>query len=238
VYQSKPAIASVPTLLKIVVIDAGHGGKDPGAIGKTGVQEKQINLDIARRVKSILAQHQVKVIMTRDKDEFISLQDRTEIASRSKADLFVSIHANASSARSLFGLEVYCSKELDYTDRHEEQRLLNRREMKDHLAIWPNDPYADDIIFDLLDANKWGTCDPFADQVAESMSDYLKTKNLGGKRARFFVLRNTLIPAILVEVGFLTNPKEERLLKTSNYRQKIAYGLVKSILMYGKQQYE
>ena len=110
----------------VVVIDPGHGGKDPGAIGRSGVQEKKIVLDISKRLKKILLNRGYKVKMTREKDEFISLQGRTEIASKSMADLFVSVHANSSPVRSVHGLEVYAAEYLDFKSRNEEQRKKNQ----------------------------------------------------------------------------------------------------------------
>lgn len=215
-----------------IIIDAGHGGKDPGAIGKMGTREKDVVLDIAKRLKRILYRHGVKVKMTREKDVFISLEERSAIASRSKADLFVSVHANASTVRTLQGMEVYSLRDLADSDKNEAQRVANEDSMFNRLTMKKRDEDLKDILCDMLYNYKQGESEDFARDVVNKTSRFLRTKNLGNKHARFFVLRNTLIPAILVEVGFLSNSKEESLLKTSIYRQKIAQGLARSILDY------
>jgi len=214
-----------------IIIDAGHGGKDPGAIGRTGTHEKEIVLDISRRLKRILEKKGFKVHMTRGTDTFIPLPERTEIASRTKADLFVSIHANSHPSRSVSGVEVYASKYLSYGEREEDQRKKNQEILFDHLKI-KREPLPEAIISDLLYTKKLADSDTVGKNVAEVVTRYAKARNLGLKHSRFFVLRNTLIPAVLVEVGFLSNPQEERLLNTRPYRQKIADSLARSILEY------
>lgn len=218
-----------------IILDAGHGGKDPGALGKTGTQEKDIVLDITRRVKWILERKGIKVRMTRAKDEFISLMERTEIASRyPRADLFVSIHANASPVRSVSGLEVFSANDLDHLEKQEEQRMKNHKIFFKHLAVKEGDPKIQAIIADMLYTHKQAESPQVSRFVGQKTARLADIDNYNNKYARFFVLRNTLIPAILVEVGFLSNPKEERLLKTSSYRQKIAHALAKSITDYFK----
>ncbi len=217
-----------------IIIDAGHGGKDPGALGRANMQEKKIVLDIAQRLKKILRGRGVKVKMTRDRDEFISLQERTEITSRSKADLFVSIHANASKTRSVHGLEVFQAKYLNAKERKEAQRKTNRRLMYGNLLMKKEDANVGNIVSDMLYTHKQVESEALAKQLAEKTSRLIKTKNRGDKTSRFYVLRNTLIPAVLVEVGFVTNPKEAKLLRAGSYRQRIARGLAESILDYIK----
>lgn len=217
---------------KEIILDPGHGGKDPGAIGKTGLKEKKIVLDIARRLKRILERHGLKVKMTRDTDTFISLPERTEIASRSKADLFVSIHANSHPSRNVSGMEVYALRELGFKEKSEQQRLDNMKTYFRNLSMKQDIPDVEAIVSDMLYDYKRSESEVLASDVADKASRFVQTKNLGMKHAQYFVLRNTLIPAILVEVGFVTNPKEERLLKTLAYREKIAYGIARSLLDY------
>ena len=214
------------------MIDPGHGGKDPGALSRNGYQEKVVNLDVAKRVRKILEENGVKVIMTRDKDEFITLPERTEIASRSRADLFVSIHANSSPARSVFGLETYWLRELSAQDKKEDQRVDNHRLMFKHLAMRKDSKDLDQMLSEMMYLYKQSEAQAFASSAAKNVTELTRTKNLGRKQARFFVLRNTLIPAVLVEVGFMTNRREEKNLKLTAYRQKIAEGLAKTILDY------
>jgi len=215
-----------------VVIDAGHGGKDPGATGRTGLKEKIVVLDIARRLKKILENQGIEVVMTRSKDKFITLQQRTEIASSSKSDLFVSVHANSSPARSVYGIEIYTLKQLGFLEKNEEQRKENYRKMYGSLSMNKKDKELQSIVTDMMDTNKQAESLELASRVANKMVRILKTKNRGLKKSRFFVLRNTIVPAVLVEVGFLSNPKEEKLLKTKAYRQKVANGLARGILEY------
>ncbi len=218
--------------IRKIVIDAGHGGKDPGAIGRTGSWEKEIVLDISKRLTKILKARGFKVVMTRKNDKFIPLEGRSEIASRANADLFVSVHANSSPARSVYGLEVYSSKNLSFIDKIASQRRLNENLMFKNLAIKKGAPDVEKIVSDMLYTHKQTESRVLAKYVAKQTAKFAKTKNRGAKTARFNVLRNTLIPAVLVEVGFLTNPKEERLLKTSAYRQKVANSLARSITDY------
>lgn len=218
--------------IRSIIIDAGHGGKDPGAIGKSGEYEKKIVLDISMRLKKILQDRGMKVEMTRERDEFISLQKRTEIASRSKADLFVSVHANSSPVRSVHGLEVFTSKYLGFKDRNAQQRKTNQRLMFSHLSMKKGATDVANIVSDMLYTHKQAEAKTLAQQLAKKTARRIKTKNRGEKESRFYVVKNTLIPAILIEVGFLTNPKESKLLQTSKYRQRVARGIAESILDY------
>jgi len=219
--------------LREVIIDAGHGGKDPGAIGVAGIQEKTVNLDVAQRLKKLLEAAGIKVTMTRKDDTFISLQERTEIASRSKADLFVSIHANSNPSRGVHGVEAYCLKDLGTLEKNEAQRQMNHKLMFKNLAMKKGSLSLDDIVEDMLYTHKQSVSTALAVKLADRVAQEAKTQCRGDKQSHFFVLRNTLIPAVLVEIGFLTNPKEGRLLKTGDYRQKVAEGLANGILGYG-----
>lgn len=220
------------TKVRRILLDAGHGGKDPGASGRSGLQEKTVVLDITKRLKKILQGQGYDVLMTRDSDEFISLEERTQIASRSNVDLFVSVHANSSPERGVHGVEVYVAKNLEYADKNEPQRQTNRRLLFGRLNLQNGDKGAEKIISDMLYAHKQEESKILASRLSRDMTKVIKTKDRGAKGSRFYVLRNTLIPAILVEVGFLTNPKEESLLKTSPYRQRVARGLAESIVDY------
>ena len=233
VFQKGYGVAKI----RKIIIDAGHGGKDPGAIGYTGLQEKGVVLDIAKRLAKILKEHGFKIEMTRENDEFISLEGRTEIASRANADLFVSVHANSSPSRSVYGIETYSAEDLSFIDKIASQRKTNEDLMFKNLSIKKGSPEVANIISDMLYTHKLSESELLAEQVAKQAAKLVKTKNRGAKTARFNVLRNTLIPAVLVEVGFLTNPKEEKLLKSNAYRQKVANSLAESITDYanGKQ---
>jgi N-acetylmuramoyl-L-alanine amidase len=224
------------TPIREIIIDAGHGGKDPGAIGRRNIQEKRIVLDVSQRLAKILKERGYKVKMTRSSDVFISLQERTEIASRSNADLFVSVHANASPVRSVHGLEVFTSKQLRFQDKAEVQRKTNQQLMFANMSMKKGSNDLMNIVSDMLYTHKQGAAKTLAKQLSKKTSRAVKTKNRGEKQSRFYVLRNTLIPAVLVEVGFLTNPKESKLLQTGTYRQRIARGIAESIIDYANGQ--
>ena len=219
--------------LREVVIDAGHGGKDPGAIGVAGMQEKTVVLDVAQRLEKLLEAAGVKVTMTRKDDTFFSLPERTAIASRSRADLFISIHANSSPVRSVHGVEVYCLKDLGTLEKNEAQRQANHKLMFKNLSMKKGSLSLEDIVEDMLYTHKQSVSPALATKLADRVAQTAKANDRGDKQSRFFVLRNTLIPAVLVEIGFVTNPKEGRLLKTGDYRQRIAEGLANGILGYG-----
>ena len=220
--------------VKRIIIDAGHGGKDSGALSPSGLQEKDVVLDISKRVGKMLRRQGLEIIYTRPKDEFISLQERTEIASRKAADLFVSIHANAAESRGAHGVEVFHLKPLNRDERLEQQRLDNQRNLLNQLNADANDMYVRNIVDDLLYTHKQAESYVLSREITRKLSRDIRARDRGAKSSRFFVLRNTLIPAVLVEVGFLSNPKEEKKLKSSAYRQRVAKSIAESIASYAK----
>ena len=214
-----------------VVLDAGHGGKDPGAQSPGGVKEKTVVLDIARRMKDLLEQVGIKVIMTRTRDEFISLPQRTEIASKSDAELYVSIHANANPSRKAQGMEVYYVKTHRKKDLDEEQRQKNERLFVRQLSM-KSSPQLTKVVADMMYTLKIAESKKLAQNIVQQASVDVDTPNRGTHPCRFFVVRNTLIPAVLVEVGYLTNRREEQQLNSPVYRQKVAQALARSIIHY------
>lgn len=215
-----------------IVIDAGHGGKDPGSIGKTGLREKKVVLDISRRLEKNLKQEGFNVAMTRREDKFISLAKRTEFTSRSRADLFISVHANSSPVRSVNGVEVFSHRALGKKEKQEDQRRKNHNLLFSRLAMKRNYPVLEETLSDMLYRYKQSRSWIAASYVVKGVSREVRARDRGTKKSSFFVLRNTLIPAVLVEVGFLSNRREEKLLKASSYRQKIADALTRSIVKY------
>ena len=149
-------------MLKKIVVDAGHGGKDPGAIGISGVYEKDIVLDIAKKLKLILEHNGVEVVMTRDHDEFISLQRRSEIASESGADFFVSIHANANKVRHIKGFEAYTLRRLDAHEMNEDVRTENLVRQLDSFRLDESSGEIRRILDDMLYAHKLKSSDNLA----------------------------------------------------------------------------
>jgi len=219
-------------IFRSVIIDAGHGGKDPGAVGKSGIYEKDVVLDIAKRLKTILKKHGLKVSMTRTRDKFVSLKERTEMASKNRSDLFISIHANANPVRGLNGMEIYYAKKMNFLEKNEPQRKENQKTFFKELTMKKNDIHLENMIAGILYDNKLQQSQEFAQTILKRATKILGTREIGVKDSRFFVLRNTLVPAVLVEVGFLSNPKEEKFLKQGSYRQKVAYALARGVLDY------
>lgn len=234
--QPKKAEKDDPRRLKKsvhkIIVDPGHGGKDPGAVGYTGMHEKHVALDISRKLKHILEREGFDVHLTRNSDHFITLHERTEAAARMKADLFISVHANAHPKRGVRGVEVYTLKDLNRRDRMEDNRVRNEQLLYKQFNMKRGHRDVETILSDMLYEYKQSESLQLAQIVTDNTSRALKAKNLGRKSARFYVLRNTLIPAVLVEVGFLSNPKEEKLLKNGGYRQRAAAGIARSVLGY------
>ncbi|WP_041710571.1 N-acetylmuramoyl-L-alanine amidase [Prochlorococcus marinus] len=174
-----------------VVLDPGHGGPDPGAIGIGGVKEADVVLDVSKRVRNLLSKKGVNVRMTRNKEVDLDLPPRVSIANRTNADVFVSIHANASRGkrRDINGLETFY-----YTGWR--GRLLAKKIQKQILKVSPGSP------------------------------------DRGVRQGRFFVIKNTRMPAVLVEIGFLTGRLDARRLEKSIHRERIAYAITKGILEY------
>lgn len=217
-----------------VMIDPGHGGRDPGAIGRSGLKEKNVVLDIAKRLKVRFEEYGMKVAMTRETDEFISLEERAAMAGRSNADLFISIHANASRSHSAQGFEVYFLKDTSDLVRGDGPVVKKNRQIFNRFAV-KQDPILEGILLDLMYIHKQAESRRLAQYLTRDMIPGAATKMRGMKPSGFFVLKNTLIPSILVEVGFLSNSGEESLLNTDDYRQKIADSLARSILSYASQ---
>ena len=221
-----------------IVIDAGHGGHDPGAIGPDGLYEKDVVLDIALRLRKILAADPAnEVFMTRDRDVFIPLEERTAIANRKNADLFVSIHANASPRRQTRGIETYL---LNWTDDEEANRVAareNRISLKQMKAMNRKMDIVDVIKSDLLRENKRDESIKLANYIQRRMvsglaDDQRREHDLGVKQALFYVLFGARMPSVLVEVSFISNPEEEHLLSEDSYRTKIAEAIAEGLDTY------
>lgn len=217
--------------VRTVVIDPGHGGKDPGTQGQSGLKEKTVVLDIGRQIRDYLNDAGLKVIMTRNSDEFITLPQRTEIATKSDADLFVSIHANSNPSKKTEGIEVYFCKTRDKSDLEEDQRQKNEKMFAKRLNSTYS-PVVEQVLSDMMYVYKVGASETLARKIVNHSSNESGGLNRGSRVCRFFVVRNTLIPAVLVEVGYLTNRHEEKKLSTPAYRQKIARAIANSILKY------
>jgi N-acetylmuramoyl-L-alanine amidase len=214
----------------VIVIDPGHGGKDPGAVSPRGVKEKDIVLAIATKLKKLIKNRmKIKVVMTREKDIFIPLSERALIANNAKADLFISIHCNASSKkRKSGGFETYFISEAK-TDwaravetRENASLLLEDRPQKTTSTL-------QSILVDMAQNEFLKESSQLAELVQDETAKRVSISNRGISQAGFYVLFNNYRPAILVETAFLTNPKEERLLKQKKFQEKIAEGIYQGV---------
>lgn len=218
-----------------VVIDPGHGGHDPGAIGPSGVKEKDINLKIAKELKKKLERDGKKigidkVHLTRSSDRFIPLEERTAIAKKLKADLFISIHCNAAKDRRARGLETYI---LSFTNDKRALQVAARENATTTKKLSD----MRDIIKKYLLNSKIEESKRFATYVQSSIHKKVSAKykpfnNKGVKKAPFIVLIGADIPSILVETSFISNPTEEKRLNSSRYRARIAEGIFNGIEKY------
>jgi N-acetylmuramoyl-L-alanine amidase len=224
---------------KRIVIDAGHGGHDPGAVGPNNLYEKDVVLDIALKLRDLLSgDKSYEIFLTRDRDVFIPLEERTAIANSKNADLFVSIHANASPHRAAKGIETYM---LNWTNDEEamkvaarenaislkKMRQMNRKEM-DILDIIKND---------LSRENKRDESIKLAHYIQKNLvrdlnKNYNHIVDLGVKQALFYVLFGAKMPSVLVEVSFISNPLEEKLLSKDDYRGDLARSISAGITKY------
>lgn len=224
--------------VRTIAIDAGHGGHDPGAMGKRGLKEKNITLDIAKRLSALIKDRLgCKVVMTREKDIFIPLEERPFLAKSKGADLFVSIHVNANRRRTARGVETYVQS-LTASDR-EAMATAARENAMSTKKLSELKTELDRIFADLTRDNKIEESMYLADAIQGSMVNYLKPVNrhVGDlksrvKRAFFYVLINTEMPSILAEVGFISNPTEEKLLRKASYRQSIAEAIYLGVKKY------
>jgi N-acetylmuramoyl-L-alanine amidase len=213
-----------------IVIDPGHGGHDPGAQGK-GVAEAELVLDVALRLEKLLSKVSgVEVILTRRTDEFIPLPERTAIANREGADLFLSIHANASTSGQAHGIETYF---LNFANNQSAAAVAARENAASTQAMGGLPDFVKAIALN----NKLDESRDFALHVQRAMVERQRTankmlKDLGVKQAPFVVLIGANMPSVLAEMGFVTNPQEAKLLKGNAYRQKIAESLFNAIRKY------
>jgi N-acetylmuramoyl-L-alanine amidase len=214
-----------------IVVDAGHGGHDPGSIGRGGLQEKDLVLDVALGLASLLRNElKAEVVMTRDSDVFIPLEERTAIANAKGADLFLSIHANSSRSSRARGIETYF---LNFAkDPHAEEvaareNAISAATLKDLQGL----------VKAITLNSKIDESRDFAAMVQESMVDNLRRHNSGAVNrgvhtAPFYVLIGANMPSVLAEIAFLSHPDEERLLKTRDYRDRIAQSLFQGVRGY------
>jgi N-acetylmuramoyl-L-alanine amidase len=214
-----------------IVVDAGHGGHDTGTIGPNGLQEKDLVLDVALRLGKLLERKLgAEVVYTRDDDTFIPLETRTAIANKHQADLFISVHANSSRDPKARGIETYY---LNFTSNPEALEVAARENAVSEKSVFE----LQDLVKKIALKEKIEESREFATDVQGALFTGLSLKNAGlrnrgVKKAPFVVLIGANMPSILAEISFVSNPQDERRLKTPDYRQKIAEALFKGVSKY------
>jgi N-acetylmuramoyl-L-alanine amidase len=234
----RPAQGSVPPL-KLIVLDAGHGGHDPGAKGPGGVLEKDVVLDVTRRAARMIEDGLgVKVVLTRSTDVFVPLRERTNFANKQRADLFVSIHANAHPRAVSEGVETYfLSSEATDNESRQIAAIENGVVQLETPQSRQKTDLLKSILWDMAQSEFQQESSFLAETVLDSMTQSLHLVNRGVKQAGFYVLGGAAMPAVLIEIGFLTNPKEEKKLASPEHREAIARAIYTSLAEY-KRRYD
>jgi len=227
--RPEPGRSSVRT----VVIDPGHGGDDPGAIGLSGVYEKDLTLEAARALAAALEAHSgYDVILTRDSDVFVKLADRVEFARTHKADLFISLHADSIDDVSVRGAGVYSLSE---TASDDEAAELAARENKADLIAGVDfvnvayDPQTTNILIDLAQRETKNASSEFASLLATELAETVRLRNNPHRFAGFRVLKAPDVPSVLIEMGYLSNAEEEAALRDPGFRQRFAAAVIGAI---------
>ncbi|MDX9710186.1 MAG: N-acetylmuramoyl-L-alanine amidase [Trichloromonas sp.] len=227
----KASISGPAAGLRRVVVDAGHGGKDPGAIGPSGLKEKDITLALAKLLKTELERELgCQVILTRDRDVYIPLEERTAIANKVGADLFISVHANASHNKSAYGVETYY---LNFS-KNDKAAAVAARENGTSLKQVGD---LELILFDLMANAKINESSRLAAEIQQSLvrdlkREYSDVRDLGVKQGPFYVLVGATMPSVLVEAAFISHKREETRLASREFQQQTSAAIVRGVLNY------
>ena len=217
-----------------IIIDPGHGGKDPGSVGYKGTKEKDIVLDVSKRLaRKIQKNLRVKTILTRDEDVFIRLQDRTKFANTNEGDLFISIHVNSNESKKPYGFETYLLR----PGRNQEAINVALRENA-VIELEGNkfEKLTDEQLIQATIAQSGFVqySEQFAALIQEEIDKRVQSRNRGVKQAGFYVLMGASMPNVLIELGYISNPNEEKKLNSSSYRDMLATSIYYAILKYQK----
>ena len=220
--------------ISTIIIDPGHGGKDPGAIGYHGIKEKHIALDIAKELGAYINKYmpEIKVIYTRDDDTFLGLKNRTILANKNQGHMFLSIHANASTAKTARGFEIFVLQPNSVDD------AIDVAVRENASILFEDNPeqYEQNQMFASISETAYLK---ESEKLAVSINTGVKkelprTRMRGVKQAGFYVLVGAAMPKVLIEAGFLTNKSEAQLLNKSRYRSQMAYGIFRGVQSYIK----
>ena len=226
--------AANTTKSRIIVIDAGHGGKDPGCIGKGGTQEKTVVLSVAKKLKKKLDANGYKTYLTRSTDVYLKLGERAEFAEKKHADLFISLHANANPSRDMKGFSIYTLSEK--ASDEEAQKLADSENAADKIDVDGFEQFSKDIRVALSSLQQRAVAElseEYANGCAKSMNkaSIEQQKGPSVRHAPFAVLRST-VPGALIELGHLSNKSEEKLLKSDAHQNKLVDAIAKSVHSY------
>ena len=221
---------------RLIVIDPGHGGKDPGATGRRGTREKDVNLAAGLELARVLRERgDFDVLLTRDDDTFVPLSERSEMANAKEADLFVSLHCNAAGDKSENGFEVYSVSETA-SDPEAEALAATENAVLALEGKNPQDETAKMILLAMTKTEMINESAAFAALAAKKIGKRVDVAARGAKQAGFYVLRGTHAPAILVEMGFVSHPKDEARLASRRFRRTMAEGVASGIADYARRQ--
>ncbi|OGS39089.1 MAG: hypothetical protein A2551_00225 [Elusimicrobia bacterium RIFOXYD2_FULL_34_30] len=221
--------------VKKIVVDAGHGGEDPGAIGCKGTKEKDINLEIAKKLAKLLKENDYKVYTTRSEDVFVPLEDRTRFANKVGADLFISIHCNASLQNNTRGFEIYFLSE-NATDKaaeavaNLENSVIALEDHSNGVKKGIEKLLLSMAVNEFINESSF-LCGVINHEVCSNVTNF---SNRGVKQANFYVLRGATMPSILIELAFLSNLNDERLLNQKKFHKKIVKSIFDGIKAYEK----
>ncbi len=222
---------STTTIAKVVV-DAGHGGKDPGAVGKSGLREKDITLAIAKELANLLKDKGFEVILTRDSDRFLALSERTKKANEAKGDLFVSVHCNASKKPTATGTQGFYLSPAKTDEARAAAALENEALLLEDEPIVDNIDDLQYIMADMLQSKNQRESSILAYMVEQKLAKTLSLESRGPQGANFYVLYGAFMPAILVEVAFISNVTEEKLLSSAKTQKNAAKAIADGVEQY------
>jgi len=224
-----PLLTASRAALQTIVIDPGHGGEDVGVRGAGGIEEKQITLEVARRLRSLIENRLgIRVVLTREEDRAVSLDERAAFANNSKADLFLSLHANAALVPAVAGAEVFHAR----LDRESEEALRSAEEGVALPVLGGGSRKIDVIRWDLAQARHVSQSEMFAGMLEEDLRAHVTMGPRPLQEGPLRVLMGADMPAALVEMAYLTNPDEEKAAKTEAFQNSLAQGIYDAVLRF------
>lgn len=226
----QPLLGVKPRRKPVIVIDPGHGGRDPGAVGLGGTKEKTITTAATKELqKQLLATGHYEVIVTRSRDVYIDHEERIRIARAGGADLFISIHADSTASKTARGASVYT---LADRAKNRSKRIVNNQNWIMDVDLTKQSDPVGDILVDLAQRNTESKSEEFADILLANLKNSTELIGNSHRRAGYFVLLAPDVPAVLLELGFLSNPQDEKLLNSAKHRKKVLRSVTRAINTY------